>query len=150
VAERREPIVYCDLTSLFELDLNDAVQRRRFWDETHLIVSLQGLVNRTQPRLFLRYVQAPDDFWWDQMTAPGGWLHGREVVRIDDLRDLLDRFAEFYQGSVVWDERVPATSNLASTIAGCDDLLCLRYDPAEVSLYRRLTADKPGLGVKSG
>jgi hypothetical protein len=37
----------------------------------------------------------------------------------------------------VWDERVPATSNLASTIAGCDDLLCLRFDEAPGSLYHR-------------
>ncbi len=27
---------------LFELDLADPEQRRRFWDTTHLVVSLQG------------------------------------------------------------------------------------------------------------
>ena len=53
-----EPVVYCDLTPLFALDLNDDTARRRFWDETHLAVALQGLVNRSSPRLFLRYIAA--------------------------------------------------------------------------------------------
>ena len=53
-----EPVVYCDLTPLFALDLKDDTARRRFWDETHLAVALQGLVNRSSPRLFLRYIAA--------------------------------------------------------------------------------------------
>lgn len=139
-----EPVVYYDMTPLFALDLTDPVQRRRFWDETHLVVSLQGLVNRTRPRLFIRYVKEPDDFWWGEMTRRGAWLAGRHVERISSLQALLGRYRGSYKGAVVWDERVPATSNLASTIAGCDDLVCLRYDPAEGSVYRRVTA----LGVK--
>lgn len=134
-----EPVVYCDLTPLFALDLQDDTARRRFWDETHLAVALQGLVNRASPRLFLRYIDAADDFWWEQMTQADGWLAGRPVIRIDSLEELLDRFKDAYRGAVVWDERVPATSNLASTIAGCDDLLPLRFDERDGSLYRRLT-----------
>ena len=143
-----EAIVYYDMTPLFALDLKDPAQRRRFWDETHLVVSLQGLVNRTAPRLFLRYVKQPDDFWWDQMTAPHEWLAGRKVIRVQTLAELLERYRSFYRGAVVWDERVPATSNLASSIAGCDDLLCLRYDSAEGSLCRQLTEAGPRLAVK--
>lgn len=142
------PIVFYDATPLFELDLNDAAQRRRFWDETHLLVSLQGLANREAPRLFLRYVRQPDDFWWEQMIQVGGWLHGREVLRLTSLADVLRHFASAYHGGVVWDERVPATSNLASSIAGCEDLLCLRWDPAEGSLYRILTEGELRLPVK--
>ena len=134
-----EPVVYCDLTPLFALDLNDETARRRFWDETHLAVALQGLVNRSAPRLFLRYIAAADDFWWEQMTQADGWLAGRHVIKVGSIEELLDRFKDAYRGAVVWDERVPATSNLASTIAGCDDLLPLRFDPRDGSLYRRLT-----------
>lgn len=144
----REPVVFFDQTPLFALDLKDEAQRRRFWDETHLAVSLQGLVNRTAPRLFIRYLKEPDDFWWGQMTSTGGWLDGRTVVRVTNVKELLDRFREDYQGAVVWDERVPSTSNLASTIAGCDDLLCLRYDAKEDSLYQRLQRGPHPLPVK--
>ena len=57
-----------------------------------------------------------------------------------DLDELLEYFREVFGGVVVWDERVPSTSNLASSIAGCDDLLALRFDPSEGSLYRQLTS----------
>ncbi|MHB8972966.1 MAG: GxGYxYP domain-containing protein [Pirellulaceae bacterium] len=144
-----EPIVFYDLTPIFSANLADETQRWRFWDETHLAVALQGLVNRSAPRLYVRYISAADDFWWEQMTRKGGWLAGRPVVTVTSLDELLQRFRSFYQGAVVWDERVPATSNLASTIAGCDDLLPLRYDPRDGSLYRRLTESGPRLEVKT-
>lgn len=135
---RPEPIVVYDMTPLWELDVSDPAARRRMWDETHLVVSLQGLANREAPRLFVRCLAEPDDFWWEQMTAPGGWLADREVERIGSLDELLRRFAACHHGAVVWDERVPATSNLASTIAGCDRLLCVRYDETPGSLCDRL------------
>ena len=143
-----EPVVLFDQTPLFALDLKDEAQRRRFWDETHLAVSLQGLVNRTEPRLFIRYLKEPDDFWWQQMTQPGGWLAERPIVRVTTITELLVRFREFCRGVVVWDERVPSTSNLASTIAGCDDLLALRYDERDGSLYRSLTQGPVALPVQ--
>jgi len=143
-----EPIVLFDQTYLFKLDLSDERQRRRFWDESHLAAALEGLVNRSQPRLFIRYLPEPDDFWWGQLTQPGGWLAQREIVRVGSLEALLKRFRSFYQGAVVWDERVPATANLASTIAGCDDLLPLRFDAQADSLYQHLTTAPEAMAVK--
>lgn len=133
------PIIYCDLTGLFALDRNEEKARWRFWDETQLAAALQGLANRVSPQLFLRYIPEADDFWWEQMTQPGGWLAGRQVVKVSSVEELLERFQAVYRGAVVWDERVPATANLASTIAGCQDVLPLRFDEREGSLYRRLT-----------
>lgn len=144
----QESVAYFDMTGLGSLDLSDASQRRRYWDETHLIASLQGLVNRDAPRLYIRYNLPPDDFWWERMTEPGGWLAGHPVERMDSLEQLLQRFSGYYAGVVVWDERVPATSNLASSIAGADGLLCLRYDGAAGSLYQTLVEGGPRLPVK--
>lgn len=140
-------ILRYDMTSLLTLDLEDGVQRRRLWDETHLVAALQGLANRDEPRLYLRYNADPDDFWWSVMTAEGGWLHGSEVRLVESLEALLAAFDGCYRGVVLWDERVPATSNLASTLAGCEDLLPVRYDPAEGSLYSRLILGGPRLPV---
>ena len=84
-----EPIVFYDLTPIFSANLEDEAQRWRFWDETHVAAALQGLVNRSAPRLYLRYISAADDFWWEQMTRPGGWLAGRPVVTVTSLEDLL-------------------------------------------------------------
>lgn len=144
----KEPILFYDVTPLFTLDLNDPAARRRFWDETHLLVSLQGLANRAAPRLYLRYVREPDDFWWGEMTAPGGWLAGREVVRVTALEELIAYLRPIFRGAVVWDEHVPSTSNLASTIAGCDDLVCLRFDTNAASLYSKLTQGPNAIPVR--
>jgi len=144
-----DPVLFFDLTPLFDLDLKDEAQRQRFYDESHLVFALQGLVNRTAPHLFVRYLKEPDDFWWGQMTQPGGWLSGRYVERVTSLDDLLERCKSFYRAAVVWDERVSATANLASTIAGCDDLLPLRFDLREGSLYRRLSESGPRLVIKA-
>jgi hypothetical protein len=114
-------VVVCDLSDLFTLDLKDERQRHRFWEETQLVVTLQGLVNRDRPRLFIRYMKELDDFWWKQMTTPDGWLAGREIVHISSLDQLLAHFRSYYRGIVVWDEWVPSTSNLASTIHPCED-----------------------------
>jgi hypothetical protein len=142
------PVIYYDLTPRYQLDLKDPVQRRRFWDECHLVFSLQGLVNRSAPRLFVRFIAEPDDFWWDQLTQPGSWLSGRAIHRLSSLEELLAMFADDYQGAVVWDEATPATSNLASTIAGCDNLVCLRYDPGTNSLFHQLTHSAPKLMIR--
>ncbi len=131
-------LVYYDMTSLFDLDLKDPVQRRRFWDETHLVASLQGLANRESPKLYIRYNKEPDDFWWNMITAPEGWLHGKKIKKIEGLESLLSHFQPVFKGAVVWDEKVPATSNLASTLAGCEDLLCFRYDPSPDSICQRI------------
>lgn len=143
-----EPVVVLDLTNLFQLNLKDESQRRFYWDELHLVAALEGLVNRDRPRLFVRYLKEPDDFWWQQMRRSGGWLAGRKIVRVKNVEELLTRFQGIYQGAVVWDERVPATANLASTIAGCDNVLPLRFDAREDSLYRRLTTGPGALPVK--
>lgn len=142
------PVAFFDLTDLFELNLNDESQRHRFWDEAQLAVSLQGLVNRTAPHLFIRYLKDPDDFWWELMTGTNGWLAGLKIDRINNLDGLLKQFRSYYNGLVVWDERVPATANLAATIAGCDDLLAVRFDPREGSLYRRLTEGPEAMPIK--
>lgn len=146
--QAQEAIVYYDMTPLLELDRQDPAQLRRFYDETHLVVSLQGLVNREAPRLYIRYIAAPDDFWWQHLTQPGAWLADRPVQTLTSLPALLAHFKADYQGAVVWDERVPATSNLASTLAGIHNLLPLRYDESPSSLYTELVQGSVTLQVK--
>lgn len=133
-----DPIAFYDMTPLFALDLNDLKARRRFWDETHFISSLQALANREEPRLYVLYNREPDSFWWERLTEPGGWLAGKEVESFPNLTALIRRFGSLAQGLVLYDERVPATSNLASTLAGCEDLLCCRFDAEEGSLCQEL------------
>lgn len=143
-----------DLTYTFKLDSHDPAARRRIWDETHFVTSIQGLVNRKEPRLYLYLVGEEsgriDRFWMERLRAPGAWLANDKLQTLPDLKSLVARFRADIRGLVVYDERVPATSNVASTAAGVEDLACVRYDPSPRSLYTWLTAaaDGPHLPVK--
>src|SRR5690606_40829165 len=64
------------------------------------------------------------------------------------LEEVFSRYRSFIKGAVVYDRRVAATSNLASSIAGAEDLVAVRYDTTEGSLYRRIIQEGPRIPVK--
>ena len=138
--KKPEPIYRLDLTRLIHADLGDSVQAREAWDTVHLAASVQGIVNRERPTLFIRFLAKTDDFWWNYLTKEKKWepLTDRPVVELDSIETLLETFAPKLAGSVVYNAKPYATSNLASTIAGVEDRVCLRYDPSNSSLYSRV------------
>jgi hypothetical protein len=128
-----------DAHDLYSLDMTLESERRRFHDELSLLTSLQGIVNRDAVSLLL-FTQALDDYWAEKLWAPGGILAGRPLVQVPDVASLVSSFGALLRGAVVWDPAVPATHTTAYTIAGVEDLLVLRYDPAPGSLYHRLVS----------
>ena len=119
--------------------------RRRAWDVLHAAAALQGLANRDHPRLYALLVgddARTDRYWLDRLNAT--WTKGWAAPRLDSLDAAVARFRGSLKGAVVWDERVPATANVATTVAGVENLLPLRYDPAPDSLYTRLTQSPAG------
>lgn len=141
-----------DLTHTLTYDLADPDQAGQAWDEIHAVSTLQGIVNRHSPRLYLRYVEHDgrniDDWWLDQITAPGAWLSGAERRKVASLEELVRIFRQDLSGAVLYDPRVPATSNVASTLAGTEDLVAVRWNAAPGSVYERLVQDGPQLPVK--
>lgn len=144
LAAEKTPIYYYDISELEKFDANDAEQARRFWDTLHLLASVQGIVNRDRETLFLRSRAKPDDFWWNELRWEGSWLADREVITLHSLDELLERFAPQLRGSVVYGEQPHSLSNLASTIAGVESFICVRFDSRETSLYRKLFAKDYG------
>jgi hypothetical protein len=129
------PLATFDLTSIDWYDLHTKSGKNNAWAEARCVAALQGIVNRNQPRLYITYVsddpQRPgwiDRFWLTHLRAPGGWLADRPLRPISTLEGLIQTFHFEIQGVVLYDLRVPATSNVASTAAGCEDLLPIRYD----------------------
>jgi hypothetical protein len=94
-------------------------------DEHRLLGSLQGLVNRAQPRIYLIagvYVEEPNlDERWLTWLRTRGDIDG--VRRVSDPMSLLREFRSAYRGVVVTDPNVPATVNVATMIAATEDLL---------------------------
>ena len=48
-----KPLVTYDLTHTLKLDRSNPKQRRKIYDHSHFVSSLQGVVNRKEPRLYV-------------------------------------------------------------------------------------------------
>lgn len=153
-ARETKPIAVYDLTYTLAADLNDPAQAARTWEHCHAVAALQGIVNREEPRLYVRYVESQhgrgnvDDYWLKKLTQRGAWLDGRAIERVETLESLIERFRDDIGGVVLYDPSVAATSNVASTIAGVENLLPVRYDTSAESVYTRLVKSGPRLPVK--
>lgn len=121
------------------------------WDQAEVAGALQGIVNRDAPRLYLFLTISDngsvDDLWLDRLRAREGWLAKKSLQYLPDLPALVQQFRSHINGVVVWDPNVPATSNVAATIAGVENLLPVRYDVATTSAYSQLVTNGPRLPV---
>ena len=85
------------------------------------MTSLQGIVNRIEPRLFL--LSGPyDAHWADWFVSRGDVERVRRLDSIQGLQ-LIEEFRDELAGQVVVDPAVPATINVATMLAGLDRLL---------------------------
>jgi GxGYxY motif-containing protein len=94
-------------------------------DEQLVLTALQGIVNRTAPRVYLVGVAGGPDYPVD----PSGELWLRDAIdyaveRVRDPYQLIRRFRAAVRGLVVWDPALAVdTQNVATTMAGLQDLL---------------------------
>ncbi len=142
---RLPAVIYTyDARTLRNVDLHQPDQAVRAWDTLHLLAALQGLVNRDQPRLYLFYCDGfgveTDQFWWDWLRGEDGWLKTVPAEPLANLEAALRVFAGEFAGLVVYDPSVPATADIASTVAGCERLLPVRFDPRPAALFTLLTS----------
>lgn len=107
------------------------------YDEAVVSACVQGIVNRVSPDLYITSSgdQWPD-YWLKMFSNSGGWMSGRPVKRIDDLGALLALGKKRIKGVVIWDEAVPASLNVATTIAGVEDAIVLSGTFAERVVHR--------------
>lgn len=147
-----DPIVVFDLRYTLSADLNDSAQVLSVWDDIHTLSTLQGVVNRENPRLYYFYVMEGkndiDTYWWSKYRQDGEWLHNRDTIQIESIEELVYRFRDDIQGAVIYDPQVASTSNVASAVAGIENWIAIRYDLSPGSLYDRLVVNGPKLPVK--
>ncbi len=128
------------------LDVVDVSKCTR--DERILLLSLQGIVNRKQPRLYL-ILKEDDRFWLDEMRRHGDT---DESVTITDPLSVVSRYRSSVQGAVVPDPKIYLSPCVAACIAGADDLLiatpelALRLQlPIKVDLRGKFKGDAEAL-----
>jgi len=81
-----------------------------------LLTTLQGVINKSEPRIYLILVNSVDEFWLQEMVDD----YGVTTETIGNAWDLFERFKAELSGFVVYDPALPATANLAATIAGIE------------------------------
>lgn len=148
-----ETVVTFDMDYLNDLNPKNPEDARKIWDHVHMAATLQGIVNREKPQLYLYYVESNgvniDYYWWNKYRNYGNWLSKANVKPISDIVALVNEFKNDIKGAVVYDPNVAATSNLASSIAGVNDLIAIRYDLSPSSLYSKLILNGSKIPVKT-
>jgi hypothetical protein len=96
------------------------------YDEALAEASLQGIINREVPELYLLSRASPRPrFWLDLLAKEGRWLEGREQRPVPDLDGLVKLAGKRLKGAIIWDPGVPASANVATTLAGVQDAVVL-------------------------
>lgn len=122
--------------TLDALDIQEGVSN----DERLMFVVLQGLVNKTQPRLFLFEPAGEGKYKWPERLG----LRIKEFP-IEKRFELIRKYADELEGVVLYDSSNNIHyANLASTVAEIDNLL-----PVTRELYVRLLEEGIKLRVVS-
>ncbi|QJD84887.1 NBR1-Ig-like domain-containing protein [Cohnella herbarum] len=157
-----------DTIYVFDLDAYENSLDRADWYDLNLFFgTLQGIVNQKGPKLYLRNYRytpilndlswyAHDDtnwetknvnpYWLSKFQQSGQWLSEANVTVLPSIDALVQTFAGEIQGLILWDPKVDATVNVATTMAGIEGA------PIVMSggdLYTRLTSAPNYLAVKS-
>jgi hypothetical protein len=151
--QRKSSIGILDLRYTLISDVKNPRELKTAWEDLHLIATLQGIVNRNKPQLYIKFVENGainiDQYWWDMYRKEGEWLQGRDTIVYKDIIEVVNAYKNEINGVVVYDPKVAATSNVASSVAGIENLIAIRYDKDPSSLYSRLVVGGQMLPVKS-
>ena len=160
----KDEVVIFDLWKYFkQAGITDTNERA---DVIYLVTSLQGIVNRTRPRLYIiaalalfdvetrwhydtAYKEKPvrelDEYWLKEFQHKG---YIKKSRRISDLETLIRYYRKDISGLALWDMKVPATANAALMAAGCENLLPVSADLGNGRLREWLLNHFPDIKVK--
>jgi hypothetical protein len=93
--------------------------RKASFDERLLLISLQGIVNRKQPRIYL-ILDDDDPQWLPELQKQGET--GAPVYVADPL-SLVKTFRSEFRGAVLCDPKIYESPCVAASLAGANDLL---------------------------
>jgi hypothetical protein len=96
-------------------------------EERLLLSTLQGIVNRTQPRIYLIFRDS-DEFWLKKLQEQG--TTGKPI-KVRRPLSLLTTFKDDYNGAVVTDPNVYVSPHVAVDIAGLEDQVVATPELAE-------------------
>jgi len=85
------------------------------WEERLTAVTLQGIINRKEPRIYLLNTQQKDPMWLDWLIERGYTGQPRTIAT---LGELVARFKDEISGAILYDPALPGSINAATMLAG--------------------------------
>ncbi|MBM3495230.1 MAG: hypothetical protein FJX72_13050, partial [Armatimonadetes bacterium] len=102
------------------------------YDEAMAAACLQGIANRRSPVVYVLSDRNRRPYYWlDVFGKSGGWMGERLARPLADLTALRELAGKRVKGAIIWDPAVPATLNVATTIAGVEDAVVLSPEYAD-------------------
>lgn len=102
------------------------------YDDSIAVACFQGILNKNSAVLWTNAQNKKlIDNWKETLSSENRWLTGKKWVKINTLDELREFAGKKVKGAVIWDPAVPATVNVATTIAGVEDLVVLSPEMAE-------------------
>ena len=135
-AAEAKPLCTYDLTYTLKLDREDPKARRKIWDDAHFVSSLQGIVNRKSPRLYVFFVGGEDGsidrYWLEEMREHGanGWRNTRSRA-LPDLDALSNSSAATSTASWSTMRESPPPPTSPPQSPAVENLACVRYRPVD-------------------
>ena len=146
---------YDDKYYYFDLETytNSLPSSTEEYDYMKVAFALQGLINREKPILFYHYKPGPyqyvntfymEDVWKSVLVNGNNVLAGKQQITLTSFDQVIQLAKDMgvVNGAVLWDPNVPATSNVASTIAGVENLVPIRKDITNYSCYTDLIVNR--------
>jgi hypothetical protein len=91
------------------------------YDEAMVVSCLQGIINRKGPRVYVTsQAKVHPTYWLRKFTTEGRWLHGTKIDSLKNLDELFELARKDIKGAIIWDTDVPASVNVATTMAGVE------------------------------
>jgi len=87
--------------------------------------SLQGIVNRSQPRILLRNTEEEERDTWPELLE-------LQYVYLLDWLEGVQKYHDELAGLIVWNPDIPETANVATTLAGIKDSLAVTPQLADL------------------
>ncbi|UCC76771.1 MAG: hypothetical protein JSW37_14910, partial [Anaerolineales bacterium] len=101
---------------------------------TLTIVGMQGIINRSKPRVYLDYHNNLNDAsrYWVPYLQQHVEVVDLDLDYLSIIHFLLRRYGTRFAGAVIYDPDIPETINLATMIAGLEDRMVLAPDQLQL------------------
>lgn len=100
------------------------------YDEAMAVACIQGILNRDGTHLYVMSNRHNKPSYWLNIFSTKGWMAGKGQVTITSFEQLLQIAKDKLKGVIIWDPEVPATLNVATTLAGLENGLVLSPEMA--------------------